>query len=82
MTAALAAQMQPIVQSTLAIGCRAGEIHGFEWSRVDLVRKAAGLDQGTTKSAGQRSQRFRYVRSIEHCRAPASNSARVASYVL
>lgn len=34
----------------LATGCRAGEIHELEWSRVGLVRKVAWLDHGTTKS--------------------------------
>ena len=47
---ALPAHMKPIVQFALATGCRAGEIHGLEWSRVDLVRKVAWLDHGTTKS--------------------------------
>jgi len=42
--------MKPIVQFALATGCRAGEIHGLEWSRVDLARKVAWLDHGTTKS--------------------------------
>ena len=48
--AALPAHMKPIVQFALATGCRAGEIHGLEWTRVDLVRKVAWLDHGTTKS--------------------------------
>jgi integrase len=48
--AALPAHMKPIVQFALATGCRAGEIHGLEWSRVDLARKVAWLDHGTTKS--------------------------------
>ena len=42
--------MQPIVRFALATGCRAGEIHGLEWSRVDLPRKVAWLDHGSTKS--------------------------------
>jgi integrase len=42
--------MKPIVRFALATGCRAGEIHGLEWSRVDLERKVAWLDHGTTKS--------------------------------
>jgi integrase len=41
--------MKPIVQFALATGCRAGEILGLEWSRVDLGRKVAWLDHGTTK---------------------------------
>jgi integrase len=48
--AALPVHMKPIVQFALATGCRAGEIHGLEWSRVDLARKVAWLDHGTTKS--------------------------------
>jgi len=47
---ALHGHMKPIVRFALATGCRAGEIHGLEWSRVDLVRKVAWLDHGTTKS--------------------------------
>ncbi len=47
---ALPSHMKPIVRFALATGCRAGEIHGLEWSRVDLVRKVAWLDHGTTKS--------------------------------
>src|ERR1035438_7488537 len=51
---ALAAHMKPIVQLALAAGCRAGEILGLEWSRVDLNRKVAWLDHGTTKSGDGR----------------------------
>ena len=47
---ALADHMKPIVEFALATGCRAGEILGLEWSRVDLDRKVAWLDHGTTKS--------------------------------
>jgi integrase len=47
---ALPGHMKPIVRFALATGCRAGEIHGLEWRRVDLVRKVAWLDHGTTKS--------------------------------
>ena len=43
--AALPAHMKPIVQFALATGCRAGEIHGLEWSRVDLARKVAWLEE-------------------------------------
>jgi integrase len=39
--ATLPSHMKPIVQFALATGCRAGEIHGLEWSRVDLIRKVA-----------------------------------------
>ena len=46
----LPAHMKPIVRFALATGCRAGEIHGLEWSRVDLSRKVAWLDHGATKS--------------------------------
>jgi integrase len=38
----------------LSTGCRAGEILGLEWSRVDLTRKVAWLDHGTTKSGDGR----------------------------
>jgi integrase len=47
---ALPEHMKPIVQFALATGRRAGEILGLEWSRVDLGRKVAWLDHGTTKS--------------------------------
>ena len=46
----LPSHMKAIVRFALATGCRAGEIHGLEWSRVDLDRKVAWLDHGTTKS--------------------------------
>jgi integrase len=42
--------MKPIVRFALATGCRAGEVLGLEWSRVDLARKVAWLDHGTTKT--------------------------------
>jgi len=47
--------VKPIVRFALATGCRAREIHGLEWSRVDLVRKVAWLNHGTTKSGEGRS---------------------------
>ena len=52
--AALPPHMKPIVEFALATGCRAGEIHGLEWSRVDLTRKVAWLDRGATKSGDGR----------------------------
>jgi integrase len=51
---ALPAHMRPIVRFALATGCRAGEILGLEWTRVDLNRKVAWLDHGTTKSGDGR----------------------------
>jgi integrase len=51
---ALPGHMKPIVEFALATGCRAGEILGLEWSRVDLNRKVAWLDHGTTKSGDGR----------------------------
>jgi integrase len=42
--------MKPIVRFALATGCRAGEIYGLEWDRVDLTRRVAWLDHGATKS--------------------------------
>jgi integrase len=51
---ALPTHMKPIVEFALATGCRAGEILGLEWSRVDLTRKVAWLDHGTTKSGDGR----------------------------
>jgi integrase len=51
---ALPKHMKPIVGYALATGCRLGEILGLEWSRVDLTRKVAWLDHGTTKSGDGR----------------------------
>jgi len=34
-----------LVRFALATGCRAGEIKGLEWSRVDLARRTAWLNQ-------------------------------------
>jgi integrase len=51
---ALPTHMKPIVEFALATGCRSGEILGLEWSRVDLDRKVAWLDHGTTKSGDGR----------------------------
>jgi integrase len=51
---ALPEHMKPIVEFALATGCRAGEILGLEWTRVDLDRKVAWLDHGTTKSGDGR----------------------------
>src|SRR3984885_3412954 len=48
--AVLPRHMKAIVKFALATGCRASEILGLEWSRVDLTRKVAWLDHGTTKS--------------------------------
>jgi integrase len=47
---AMPMHMKPIVRFALATGCRAGEIFGLEWSRVDFARKVAWLDHGATKS--------------------------------
>jgi integrase len=47
---AMPKHMKPIVRFALSTGCRAGEIFGLEWSRVDLARKVAWLDHGATKS--------------------------------
>jgi len=47
--------MKPIVRFALSTGCRAGEILGLEWNRVDLARNVAWLDHGATKSGEGRS---------------------------
>jgi integrase len=47
---AMPTHKKPIVRFALATGCRAGEIFGLEWNRVDLARKVAWLDHGATKS--------------------------------
>lgn len=47
---ALPAHLRPLVQFALATGCRMGEILGLEWCRVDLERRVAWLDPGTTKN--------------------------------
>jgi integrase len=51
---AMPKHMRPIVKFALATGCRAGEIFGLEWNRVDLARKVAWLDHGATKSGDGR----------------------------
>jgi integrase len=51
---ALPTHMKPIVRFALATGCRASEIFGLEWDRVDLARKVAWLDHGATKSGDGR----------------------------
>jgi integrase len=48
--AALPPHLQPVVQFALATGCRMGEILSLEWNRVDLGRRVAWLDPGTTKN--------------------------------
>jgi len=47
---AMPKHLKPIVRFALSTGCRAGEIFGLEWNRVDLARKVAWLDHGATKS--------------------------------
>lgn len=47
---AMPKHLKPIVRFALATGCRAGEIFGLAWHRVDLTRKVAWLDHGATKS--------------------------------
>ena len=42
--------LRPAVQYALAIGCRKGEILNLEWRRVDLHRKVAWLEAGTTRN--------------------------------
>ena len=51
---ALPPHLQPVVQYAIATGCRASEILSLEWSRVDLDRKVAWLDHGTTKNGHAR----------------------------
>lgn len=43
--AACSPHMRAIVRFALATGCRASEITGLEWSRVDLERKTAWLNR-------------------------------------
>lgn len=42
--------LRPVVQFALATGCRMSEILHLEWQRVDLKRRVAWLDPGTTKN--------------------------------
>jgi integrase len=37
--------LQALIRFALATGCRAREITGLEWDRVDLKRRTAWLDQ-------------------------------------
>ena len=46
----LPSHLKPLVQYALATGCRKGEILNLEWRRVDLTRKVAWLEAGTTKN--------------------------------
>jgi integrase len=43
--AAAASHLQMLIRFALATGCRAREITGLEWDRVDLQRGTAWLDQ-------------------------------------
>ena len=43
--AAAAPHLKALIRFALATGCRAREITGLEWARVDLRRKTAWLDQ-------------------------------------
>jgi integrase len=52
--AALPEHLVPVVQFALATGCRMGEILNLEWARVDLDRRVAWLDHGTTKNGDGR----------------------------
>ncbi len=45
LVAACPAHLAAIVRFALATGCRAREIVGLEWNRVDLTRRTAWLDQ-------------------------------------
>jgi integrase len=47
---ALPAHLSPVVQFALATGCRMSEILRLDWRRVDLDRRVAWLDPGTTKN--------------------------------
>ena len=47
--------LQPVMQFALATGCRRGEILALEWRRVDLDRRVAWLDPGTTKNGEGRT---------------------------
>ena len=46
--------LRPLVQFALSTGCRMGEIVNLEWRRVDLDRRVAWLDHGTTKNGDGR----------------------------
>ena len=48
--AALPSHLRPVVQFGLSTGCRMREILRLAWSRVDLKRRVAWLDPGTTKN--------------------------------
>lgn len=47
---ALPEHLRPVVSFALATGCRMSEILSLEWQRVDLGRRVAWLDPGTTKN--------------------------------
>jgi integrase len=73
--------MQPIVRFALSTGCRAGEIFGLEWNRVDLVRKVAWLDHGATKSGEGRGILLNSVLSPPYNRLLANIHAGVSPLV-
>lgn len=50
----LPAHLRPVVSFALTTGCRMGEILNLEWTRVDLNRRVAWLEHGTTKNGDGR----------------------------
>ncbi|HEX5806627.1 MAG TPA: tyrosine-type recombinase/integrase [Macromonas sp.] len=64
-----------LVRFALATGCRAGEITGLEWNRVDLDRKTAWLNQtknGTPRGVPLNEDAIEVLReqigkSLQHC---------------
>ena len=62
------AHLIPIVQFALATGCRAGEILGLEWSRVDLARGTAWLDKtknGTSRAVPLNTDAVKVLRGVK-----------------
>jgi len=55
LVAACPPHLAALVRFALATGCRASEIVGLEWSRVDIARNTAWLDQTKKRHAARRS---------------------------
>ena len=84
--------MAAIVRFALATGCRASEITGLEWSRVDLERRTAWLDQtknGTPRGVplnedavavleAERGKHARYCFTFRGSRSVGASATRLA----
>ena len=68
LVAACAPHLAAMVRFALATGCRAGEITGLEWNRVDLERRTAWLDKtknGTPRGVPLNSDAIEVLQSLK-----------------